>query len=968
MRTSALLARTRVLLPLVLLACAAPGTSVARTAPQSTPGSAQGFQPLVIGDPPAGELEPFFPGSSYDGAILEPDEVLGRALGTRMASHEEVLAIWRGWDQQSPRVALESYGRTHEGRELVVGIVTSPANHDRMKGILSAIQRLADPRGLTPAEEEALLAETPAIAWMGYSIHGDETSGVDGGLGFAYHLIAAQGDEIEHLLDETVVVIDPCMNPDGRERYRAMMLQSAGAVPSLDADSLSRGRWPWGRGNHYLFDMNRDWMVGVAPETRGRWSVLRRFPPQLFVDAHEMGALDTYLFYPQSQPHNPHLPESLKRWHKVFADAQGAAFDQRGWSYYTREWADGWGPYYSDAWGALNGAVGMLYEQAGYGGQPLRRASGEVVTYRESAWHQAVASLASLSTLVQHRQEVLRDFVAFRRANLALDAPERSRAFVLIPGRHPSRERWLIETLLAQGVELERRSAAVTVRNAHSALGEERAELELPAGAIVVPPSQPLSSLTRSYLAFDLRIDDATLREEREELERKGRSSLYDHTAWCLVHALDLDAWWCDPPARSEGGQEALEAVEAPQSGLAPAQDPQAPVYGWIVDGTDDTALAFAARALELGLAVQLADKPFESAGRTFARGSLLVRRHENQPDVAQSVERAARASGALAWPTAGARAPADGPDLGGQHFRLLARPRVALLAGSPVSVSEFGHLWHLLDRELGVPVSLLEATALSSYDLRRYNVLVIPPAGGNLRALLAPLKDDLQAWVRSGGTLIAVDSAARTLADKELGLSTVRELSDVLDERAAYREAAQREWASRRIEVDPAAVWGGPQDGQEAEAEPPEEGRASGDKDRGEEAQREDRWRRRFMPRGATLLGLCDDQAWITAGCGERLPVLSDGEHVLMARSPARTAVRLAPAGELRLAGLLWPEARELLAESAWLTVERLGHGQVILFAAQPAFRGFHKASGRLFANAVVYGPGAGADQPLGW
>jgi Zinc carboxypeptidase len=950
---------------LALLACATPATS-AKAVAASAAQESQGFEPLVIGDPPASDLQPFFQGAEYDESVLTPDAVLGRPLGTRMASHAEVLTLWRAWAEHSPRVRLETYGRTHEGRELVVGIVTSPAARERLEGIQSAIQRLADPRGLSPAEEDALVAETPAIAWMGYSIHGDETSGVDGGLAFAYHLIAGKGADVERLLEKVVVVIDPCMNPDGRERVRSMMLQSAGAVPSLDADSLSRGRWPWGRGNHYLFDMNRDWMTGVAPETRGRWSVLRRYPPQLFVDAHEMGGLDTYLFYPQSAPHNPELPESLSRWHKVFADAQGAAFDQRGWSYYTREWADAWAPFYSDAWGSLNGAVGMLYEQAGYGGQPLRRPSGEIVTYREAAWHQAVASLASLSTLAAHRQEVLRDFVAFRRANLAVDAPGRKRAFVLLPGRNPARERWLVDTLRAQGVELEQRTQPATARNARSALGVQREELELPAGAIVVPPSQPKSSLVRAYLAFDPRIDDAALLEERKELEQKGRSGMYDVTSWCLAQALDLDAWWCDPPD-ADGGQTPLEALDAAPTGVAAPTDAGAPVYGWIVDGADDTAVAFAARALELGLALQFADESFESAGRSFARGSLLVRRHENGADVGQRVESAAQQSGALAVPTGGARAPGEGPDLGGQHFHLLARPRVALLAGGPVSSSDFGHLWHLLDRELGVPVSLLETTSLSSYDLRRYNVLVLPPAGGSLRALLSPLKDDLQAWVRSGGTLIAIDSAAGALADADLGLSAVRDLASVLNEREAYHAEAQREWAARKITVVPAAVWEGTTS---AEGAPkPSESKESGERPpKGSADERDDRWKRRFMPHGATLLGLCDPEQWITVGCSERMPVLADGDQVLMSRAPTRTAVRLAPAAELRLAGLLWPEARERLAESAWLTVERVGHGQVILFAAHPLLRGYHKATGRLFANAVIYGPGLGSDQPLGW
>ncbi len=937
--------------------------------PQPQSAAAQeGVPPLTIGDPPAAELVPFFEDARYDPAILDPDAVLGRPLGTRMASHEEVLAIWHAWAEQSPRVLLESYGRTYEGRELLVGIVTSTANRERLDAIRDALSKLADPSELSSAEEEALIRATPAVAWMGYSIHGDETSGVDAGLAFARHLVASRSDAIEALLERTVVVIDPCMNPDGRERFRAMTLHTSGAVANLDDDSLHRGRWPWGRGNHYLFDMNRDWMAGIAPETRGRWSVLGRYPPQLFVDAHEMGSRDTYLFYPQAEPRNPYLPERLGHWQDVLADAQGAAFDRRGWSYYTREWADAWAPFYSDAWGSLGGAIGMLYEQASYAGQSVRRPSGELATYREAVWHQAVASLASVQALSEHRDEVLRDFVAFRRANLSTESPGRARVLAVIPGRHPRREAWLVETLVRQGVAVHRSAGAMKLARGVSALGEKLDELALPEHALIVPAAQPAGSLVLSYFDFDPRLSDEALLEERLELERKGSSKIYDLTSWCLAHALDLDAWWCDAPAAAEDVGERIEQLATPAMGIVPLADLETPVYGWIVDGFDDGALSFAARALEQGLAVAIADEPLQSAGRSFARWSVLVRRHENGPEVAAAVERAAREAGVEAVATAGARSGGAGPDLGGQRFHLLARPRIALVSGQPVSSSEFGHLWHLIDRELGLPLSLLEATSLPSYDLRRYNVLVLPPAGDSLAALLEPIAKDLEAWVRSGGTLIAVGDSAGVLAQADLGLSEVRRLGDVLDELEAYRFEARRERSAREPRIDPSQVWGPAAPPAEAEARPESEEKGDDASEKEPDAEREDRWRSRFMPRGATLLGLVDDESWIAAGCLDRLAVLSSGDLVLLAREPVRTAVRLAPAADLRLSGLLWPEARERLAESAWLTVERKGHGQVVLFAAQPGFRGFHKATGRLFANAVVYGPGVGADPPQSW
>jgi len=911
--------------------------------------------------------EQFFPGTIYDPAIARPESALSEPAMVRPAHHAEVLELWRTWASQSPRVRLERYGRTYEGRELVWGAISAPENIARLEEIREAHARLADPRGLDPDEAERLVAETPAVAWIGCSIHGDEMSGVDGGLALAHHLIAGTSAEVTELLRQIVVVIDPIQNPDGRERYLAMLEASSGLVPNLDAESLQRGRWPYGRGNHYLFDMNRDWMAGIAPETRGRWRAVRSFHPQLFVDAHEMAPLDTFLFYPQAKPYNPALPASLFRWQEVFAADQAAAFDAHGWSYYTREWADAWGPFYSDAWGSLSGAIGILYEQARFAGQSLRRASGEVVTYREAVHHRAVSGLANVSTLAQHRQEILRTQLQDRRAVLESPGdpgPGRRALFVFATGRHTGREAYLLDTLLAQGIEAFALEAGSKLRGVVSARGERTDEVELAGPAWCVPAQQPMGLFVRAFLDFDPRYDKEALTGEREELEREDRSKIYDATAWDFAHALDLEAWWCDS-IEPEGARAPLASVPPRPSGVVPPAQ-AAPIYGWVVDGEDDASVAFAVRAMELALDVHFADEAFASAGRDFARGSLLVRRHESGEGAAAQVERAARDAGVQAFATTSARAPADGADLGGWHFHLLARPRVALASNAPVSEDEFGHVWHLFDRTLALPATMVDVQALSEHDLRRYNVLVLPPASG-LGALLEPIAEELRAWVLSGGTLVALGSSAAALADEELGLSQVRLREDVLGELDAYLREARREQAALHVEVDEHAVWEGEPAAKEELAEPATDGHERDEKE-DEDARRHDEWLRRFDPQGVYLRARVDTESWVTAGADEQMPVFIWGPHAFLSRSPVRTPVRLAPEGELRLAGLVWPEARQRLAESAYLTLERVGHGQVILFAGLPGYRGYNQATARLLANAVVYGPGLGAEATREW
>jgi hypothetical protein len=964
-------------LSLSLVACAAGSNSASQSASPARPVRSNERATVRLGDAPQHAYEAeFFPGADHDPALARPEALLGHPLGRRPANHAQVVECWRTWAAQSPRVKLEVYGHTHEGRELLSGVVTAPENLAQLEAILARLGKLADPRSASAAEQEQIVERTPAVAWLGYSIHGDEMSGVDGGLALAHHLIASRGADVEQLLREVVVVFDPMQNPDGRERFLAMLEQMAGSTSVLDGEALSHGRWPRGRGNHYLFDMNRDWIAGVAPETRGRWRVVQRYHPQLFVDAHEMGRDDSYLFYPQADPINPHLPRKLVEWQTRYAADVAANFDRYGWSYYTREWADGWGPFYSDSWGSLNGAIGILYEQARYNGQSVRLDSGEIATYAQAAHRQAVASLSNVATLAANRRAALSEYAEQRRFDAQGGADPKRRIFVMRSTAHRSRLAWLVETLRGQGVEV-RSSPKASLANAQARDGGAHESLELDGELWIVDGAQPQGALARAYLEFDTRYPRADLERERRELELRGRSKIYDVTAWNLAHALDLEAWWCEA---AEFEARAGDFV-APLAGIASALPERTPVYGWLVDGADDGAPRFAAAALEAGLVLSIADEAFESAGRSFARGSLLARRHENPEDVAARVEQAARSAGVQAVATASARAPGIGHDLGGQHFELLERPRVALLSNAPVSADQFGHLWHALDRELGLPVSLLDAQELGDYDLRRYNVLVLPNSGG-LDGVLESNAEALRTWVRSGGTLIAVGGAAAALCDGELELSEVRQRIDVLDKLAEQRFGIERDRAAARIAIDEQELWSGAPatvEGAEAAAEEGDDedehedesaeaksSKEDADKARSgdPDAEREERWRRRFAPQGVFLRGEVRTDLWITAGAGSEVPVFFEGPSSLWSGAEGvTTAVRLAPESSLRLSGLLWPEARTRLADSAYLTVERLGDGQVILFAAPPGFRGYHKASGRLFANAVVYGPGVGAN-----
>jgi hypothetical protein len=289
------------------------------------------------------------------------------------------------------------------------------------------------------------------------------------------------------------------------------------------------------------------------------------------------------------------------------------------------------------------------------------------------------------------------------------------------------------------------------------------------------------------------------------------------------------------------------------------------------------------------------------------------------------------------------------------------------------VATTSFGSAWYLLDGRYRLRVSPINIQNIRDIDLRAYNVLVVPDVYGS--AALAGIFDEpalgvLKRWVESGGTLIAIGGAAAFIADEKRGLSSVRLRQNALDQLEAYEEALAREQAARRVKIDPESVWGHPHpppsdaggEKKDAEKAPKPE------KPDLEAAKRNDEWARIFSPQGAIVAGVLDPEHWLCFGLPERLPVMIAESNVYMSRHPAATPLRLAGAADLRLSGLLWPEARTRFADSAWATVEQVGSGQVILFAFDPFFRGYWEGSARLLGNAVLLGPGMGTKPPIPW
>jgi len=934
--------------------------------------------PLTAGDAAApaapfrygGSVATFFPGVTFDPAIPTAPSVLGFELGSRPARYDEVVRYLRALDDSSPRAELHAFGQTYEDRALYYLMIGSDENMKNAEKIRADMGRLANPPsdGVVPGGED-IIDKSPVIAWLGYSIHGDELSGVDAALWTAYYLLAANDPTAQKILHNCLVLIDPIENPDGRERFLSQMYMLAGQVENTDAQSLQHdGFWPWGRGNHYLFDMNRDWLPLVLSESRGRVAAILSWNPQLLVDAHEMGAFSSYLFSPGREPINPNVTPTIRRWGDVFAADQGAEFDKRKWSYYTGDWNEEWFPGYGSSWAFFTGAVGILYEQAGVQGSSVKRYDGKTLSFSESVAHQAVSSLANLTTAANHRKELLSDFARFRRD--AVTGAERNLhgAFILAPGGNPGRRSDFLATVKRQGLRIDQSTDAFSA--AVELPGGEKTTRKYPAGTFLIPLNQPLGVMARTILDFDPHLSPSFLQEERREIEKGNGSRLYEISSWSLALGYDLDIGYA--PTRPGVRVEPVSDPSAPQGAIENSDAG----FGYLIPTTDDRSMNALGRILETGLHVRSTTKPFVHENAPYAAGTLLLRRSENPDDLKQRLTDIAQQTGARVVGTSTGYSSA-GPDLGSDYFGSLVPPRIGLFMGAGVDFTSCGWLWHLLDNDLKIRESLLDITGLWRYDLSTYNVLIIPSYWGGASGLreqfgqagLQKLKD----WVKAGGTLIGIGEAAYFCADSASGLSSAREKGSVLDKLAEYDQDYAENLAAFTATVDTTAIWQGKT---KEKAKTPSKNEPQSGKPDMEILKRLDEKARNFGPTGVIVRLKLNPEHWMNFGVAEpaadstKLETIAilNSSRALVAKDPVEVPAWLADAGQMRLAGLLWPEARQRWAKTAYATREGMGKGQIILFAEDPYFRAYFHGTKRLFLNAVLLGPGMGTRQPAPW
>jgi hypothetical protein len=474
---------------------------------------------------------------TYTDEVPTIEQVLGHQAGERITTHSQMLTYMQALANHAPeRMKLMTYAHSWEGRALVYAVIGSPENIAALEQHQAGIQQLADPRGLSKQDAEQLKSQLPASVWLAYGVHGNEISSTDAAMMTVYHLLASTSDPMTRdILDNTLVFIDPLQNPDGRDRFTSRYYSTVGLEPSADRYSADHNEpWPNGRTNHYLFDMNRDWLAMTQPETKGRIKALNHYLPQVVTDVHEMGGDSTYYFAPAAEPFNPLMTEQQINNMNQIGQNHARHFDAMGYAYFTREVFDAFYPGYGDSWPTFYGASASTYEVGSARGEVFKRRNGSLYTYADSVQQHFVASVSTIEATALMREQLLSDFYNYQLGAIREGEKSRQR-FHLIPQQADRAGAHKLAVLLSQhGIEVQQTTQDI------KACGQE-----LSAGSYVIDSAQPRGRMARTMLQQQIDMAKDFIDKQEQRRSKNLRDQIFDLTAWSLPLMFNLDVVRC---------------------------------------------------------------------------------------------------------------------------------------------------------------------------------------------------------------------------------------------------------------------------------------------------------------------------------------------------------------------------------------------------------------------------------------
>ncbi len=673
------------------------------------------------------ELSYYLPdGQNYDQSIPTPESVIGHQVGDWHITHDKLVFYMQALADASERITIETRGKTYEDRPLILLTITSPANHQDLETIRE--------NHLKSTENDATnTANAPIVVYQGFSIHGNEPSGSNAALLAAYHLAASQNETVKNMLDNTVILFDPSLNPDGLQRFAYWA--NSNKSENLNPDPNDREYdeiWPSGRSNHYWFDMNRDWLVAQLPESQARIKTFHKWMPNILTDHHEMGTNASFFFQPgipsRTHPLTPKLNQELT---KKIGNFHAKSFDKIGSLYYTEESYDdfyyGKGSTFPD----INGSIGILFEQASSRGH-VQESDNGILTFPFTIRNQFTAALSTLEAAVSMREEILNYQQDFYKNARKEASAEKGSAIIFGDEKDASKTYHLAEVLQRQQITFHELKNDVEIAG----------KLYKKDYSYIIPKNQKNSRLIKAMFEKRTTFQD---------------SLFYDVSAWTLPLAFGLD--YSEGAILANAGAK-VESLEAKQGSVSAKSD-----YAYLMPWNDYYAPKALNQILEKDLRAKVGMQSFSVNGKDYDYGTILIPVQNQELDATEIynlLKEIAQNSGvAIDAVTTGLTT--GGIDLGSNKFRNLTQPKVALIVGNGIRSYDAGEIWHVFDQRYNMQITKLDTDNLNRADLSRYNTIILPsgsPDSGSVKKL--------KAWVEDGGHLIGFRSALNWLDSNE--------------------------------------------------------------------------------------------------------------------------------------------------------------------------------------------------------
>ncbi|WP_439515931.1 M14 family metallopeptidase [Sediminibacterium sp.] len=685
--------------------------------------------------------------------VPSPETYLGYKVGTRYTRHHKIVEYFNTVAKARPdMVKIESYGQTNEGRELMLAFVSSPENMQRLEAIRLNNLRIA---GTTKDRAAPIVENAPAIVWLSYNVHGNEPSSSEAALLMIHALLDPSNSTTKEWLKNTVVVIDPCINPDGRDRYVNWFNSVVGKEMNAEPSSREHAEpWPGGRSNHYNFDLNRDWAWQTQVETQQRLKKYNAWLPQVHVDFHEQGYNEPYYFAPAAEPFHEVITPWQRDFQVLIGRNNASYFDKNGWLFFTKERFDLLYPSYGDTYPVYNGAIGMTYEQGGHsrGGLAVVNEDGDTLTLVDRATHHFTTGLSTVETASKHQQKLMNEFKKYFDDSRTGKIGE-YKTYVLT-SKDQNKLNAVIKLLDQNGIEW----GTVSNKN-FSGFNYFTGKQEAFADEglhIAVSAAQPKAVLAKVLLEPRTVVTD---------------SNTYDITTWSVPYAYGVK------------GYAIKERLDVSNDWKPTTVTPVNASYGLLIPYTSFNSAKVLAELLKQNVKVRFAEKPFKYGTKNYERGTLIVLKTSNASVNWAAITNAACIKHNVQADVVETGFMDQGSDMGSPDVKMISSaPKVALLTGEGTSSLGAGEVWHFFDKQLDYPLTLINANDIGRANLKNFNVLIVPD--GFIRALSEKATSDrLKDFVRSGGKIVALENAVSLMAS-EWGL---KQKTDKDDEKGEY-------------------------------------------------------------------------------------------------------------------------------------------------------------------------------------